>query len=118
MYLSNMRHNFSLYEAKSIEVFGSDEYEKNNKRQRKRKRFFDEANTEDAEFSRSACDNLRVDFFYKVLDTLISELERCSKAYDTLSTNFGFLMRLYRRVGARTSYLSSARMNVPSRLGA
>ena len=30
--------------------------------------------------------NLRIDFFYKVLDTPMSELERRSKAYVTLST--------------------------------
>ena len=39
--------------------------------------------------------NLRIDFFYKVLDTPMSELERRSKAYVTLSTDFGFLNKIF-----------------------
>lgn len=64
IYLSNMRHNYDLYEKKANELFGRDVYKDDSKRQCKRKRFFDEENSEDENDSRSARDNLRIEIFF------------------------------------------------------
>lgn len=83
-YLSNMRKDFDSYESTAVDLFGSDSYSIDSLRIRKRKQFFDEQSSEDAETSRSGKDRIRIEFFYQVIDKLIYELTKRSKAYETL----------------------------------
>ena len=84
---------FDYYEKLAIEKSGIEQYRADGSRKKKRKTRFDKQNTA-TETSFSARDDMRVNTFFYILDTLVVNLQKRSKCYDYLYNKFGFLMQL------------------------
>lgn len=93
-YLNRMRLNFTLYENKIENIFGTEKYSGDGKKTRKCKPFFDESNTEDHEVSRTIWEHIRIEFFYTAIYALLSKLSNRLKAYEVLERKFSFLTNL------------------------
>lgn len=84
---------FEHDESKAKEKSGTEEYTSDNSRKRKRKTFFDETNsTNDTLFS--ASDDIRMNVYYPIMDTLIVNIRKRSEFYIKSDNKFGFLMEL------------------------
>lgn len=65
-----------------------------NARSKHTNRHFDEKNNTD-DFVFSPSDNMRVNVFYTILDSLLVNLQKRSESYTNLNDRFGFLMNLH-----------------------
>lgn len=91
-FVSNLREQFSKFEneAKNLGSFINKEYSDERKRQITRKLSDKGTQTEHLWGS----DKFRVETFYLIIDKLIAELTKRSKAYDHITQLFGFLTQL------------------------
>lgn len=85
-------NSFDNFEKQALELSYSKEYERNVKRQRKRKQHHDETPSE--EVSVSARDHFRINVYNVILDNLLGELQKRRESYKTLVDKFGFLLKL------------------------
>lgn len=93
-FIKDLRSQFQEYEEKAKMMLPNTEYEDASKRAKKRSRrmaFFDDE-AEEMEFEGSL--KFRVETYLPVIDSLTSNLEKRSTAYEKINNNFGFLVNI------------------------
>ncbi|XP_060854953.1 uncharacterized protein LOC132932593 [Metopolophium dirhodum] len=84
---------FNDYKTRAIEKCGISSLNTNNKREKKRKRFFDEGNGEEQVFD-DEYENFKVNTYFMILDQIKSDLEKIKIAYDNLTSKYNFFYHL------------------------
>lgn len=94
-FIDTMRMNFSLYEKKATEKCGIKEYSRDTSRRRKRKIPYDCQKNDNDENLLSGSDDMRINVFYVILDSLLADLNKRIVCYTGLNNKFGFLTNLH-----------------------
>ncbi|XP_046973656.1 zinc finger MYM-type protein 1-like [Vanessa cardui] len=93
-FVGETRENFDEFENKAIKLSFVQEYEKDFRRNRKRKLLPDETNTGENMKQKNGRENFRINTFLVVIDTLSEELKRRRDAYKLLNNKFYFITNL------------------------
>ncbi|KAI4823366.1 hypothetical protein KUCAC02_011954 [Chaenocephalus aceratus] len=94
-YVAGLRDQFDNFEtaAKNMSPTVSDEYRTDTQRKRKRKSQADDSSEPECELSGRS--RFRTSVFIRVIDRLVSELDRRYQSYNDVCENFGFLNRFH-----------------------
>ncbi|KAI4808568.1 hypothetical protein KUCAC02_000625 [Chaenocephalus aceratus] len=94
-YVAGLRNQFDNFEtaAKNMSPTVSDEYRADTQQKRKRKSQADDSSEPECELSGHS--RFRTSVFIRVIDRLVSELDRRYQSYNDVCENFGFLNRFH-----------------------
>ncbi|KAF3845791.1 hypothetical protein F7725_002869 [Dissostichus mawsoni] len=94
-YVAGLRDQFDNFEtaAKNMSPTVSEEYRADTQRKRKRKSQADDSSEPECELSGRS--RFRTSVFIRVIDRLVSELDRRYQSYNDVCENFGFLNRFH-----------------------
>lgn len=94
LYISEKRNKFDWYEKRANEIAPNSVYKDINKRIKKRSTrltYFDNTDTPDPDVILEGSEKFKIETFLPVIDTLLNNLTKRSKAYENIFEIFGFL---------------------------
>lgn len=94
VYVTDFRSDdaYEHFKSSAIEKTGIKDFKNNLKRQKKRKKFFDEGLSENMDVI--SAEIFKSDTYFVMLDKLINELEKRKESYDHLLENYKFFFKL------------------------
>ncbi|KAJ8914406.1 hypothetical protein NQ315_017500, partial [Exocentrus adspersus] len=91
-FINSLRNSFDDFERMGKRITGCQDYQRNKKRFKRRKLQDDETRVNETQFD--GREDMRVNVFITIIDTLITELTKRKIAYDNIFDLFGFLEKI------------------------
>ncbi|XP_050064321.1 zinc finger MYM-type protein 1-like [Aphis gossypii] len=102
---------FNDYKARAIEKCGISSLNTKPNRKKKRKRFFDEGNSEENVIE-DEFENFKVNTYFMILDQIKSDLEKRKIAYDNLTSKYNFFYHMSELTPAEVKKNSDSLQNI------